>query len=121
MSKVEAAIRTVIDLNAAFNRHDVDRMMQLMSEDCVLETAGPAPDGSRYSGKREITSHWQEFFQRLPEAHNDIEEVFSFGDRCVMRWRFFPGVGGDKSYVRGVDIVRVKDGRINEVLIYRKA
>ena len=37
MSKVEGALRVVLEFNEAFNQHDVVGMMQLMSADCVFE------------------------------------------------------------------------------------
>jgi len=51
MSRVESALRVVLEFNEACNRHDVAGMMRLMSDDCILENSGPAPDGAVYSGK----------------------------------------------------------------------
>lgn len=55
LSRIEAAVRIVLDFNKAFNRHDVAGMMQLMSDDCVFENTHPAPDGAVYSGKASVT------------------------------------------------------------------
>ena len=79
MSRLEAAIRVVLEFNEAFNRHDVAGMMQLMSDDCVFENTDPAPDGAVYSGKEAVTQFWQDFFRELPNAHIEIEEIFGFG------------------------------------------
>ncbi len=38
--------------NEAFNRHDVDAVMRLMTEDCVFENTRPAPDGERLESRR---------------------------------------------------------------------
>jgi predicted SnoaL-like aldol condensation-catalyzing enzyme len=116
MSKLEAGIRTVIQFNEALNRHDVAGMMQLMTDDCLFENTDPAPDGSVYKGKEEVTRFWQDFFRDSPNAHIEIEEIFSAGLRCVMRWRYEWGAG----HVRGVDIYRLKDGLICEKLSYVK-
>lgn len=88
MSRLESAIRVVLELNEAFNRHDVAGMMQLMSDDCVFENTNPAPDGAVYSGKEVVTQFWQGFFRESPHAHIEIEEIFGFGIRCIMRWRY---------------------------------
>ena len=37
-----------LEFNEAFNRHDVAGMMQPMSDDCIFENTGPAPDGAVY-------------------------------------------------------------------------
>ena len=41
----EATLTTIERFNAAFNRHDVDAIMALMTEDVVFENTSPAPDG----------------------------------------------------------------------------
>ena len=121
MSKVESAARLVLEFNEAFNRHDVDGMMKLMSEDCVFENTDPAPDGTRYSGKEAVTRFWEEFFRASPQAHIEIEEIFGLGYHCVMRWRYeWVDTSGNKGHVRGVDIFQTRDGLIVEKLSYVK-
>ena len=113
MSKLETAIRTVLELNAAFNRRDLPAMLALMSEDCVFESAQSA----RLAGRQSIAAFWEDFFARTPSAKIEIEEIFSLGERCVMRWRFTIGAAEP---VRGVDLFRVPGGLISEILSYEK-
>lgn len=121
VSKFETAMRVVLEFNEAFNRHDVAGMMQLMSEDCVFENTAPAPDGRRYTGKEAVTHFWQDFFRESPQAQIKIEEIFSAGEHCIMRWRYsWVGAGGEKGHVRGVDIFLVRHGLIREKLSYVK-
>ena len=116
MSKVEAAMRIVLEFNEAFNRHDVAGMMQLMCDDCVFEDTNPAPDGTVYLGKESVTQYWEGFFKESPNARIDIEEIFGLGHHCIMRWKYNWGTG----YVRGVDVFKLKDGLICEKLSYVK-
>ena len=121
MSRLESAMHVVLEFNEAFNRHDVTGMMQRMSDDCVFENTDPAPDGAVYSGKEVVTQFWQDFFRESPQAHIEIEEIFGFGARCIMRWRYdWVDVAGNKGHVRGVDIFQVKNGSICEKLSYVK-
>jgi limonene-1,2-epoxide hydrolase len=121
MSRVESAIRVVLEFNEAFNRHDVEGMMRLMSDNCVFENTSPAPDGTVYSGKAAVTQFWQGFFRDSPHAHIDVEEIFGLGMRCIMRWRYnWVDVAGKQGHVRGVDIFQVKSGLISEKLSYVK-
>ena len=121
MSKIESATRVVLAFNEAFNRHDVAGMMQFMSDDCVFENTAPAPDGTVYNGKEAVAQFWQGFFRESPRAHIEIEEVFGMGFRCVMRWRDdWVDEAGEKGYVRGVDIFKLKNGLISEKLSYVK-
>ncbi len=121
MSRLESAIRVVLEFNEAFNRHDVAGMMQLMSDDCVFENTAPAPDGTVYKGKEAVSQFWQDFFQESPQAYIKIEELFSAGLRCVMRWRYdWVDAAGNQGHVRGVDIYQVKNSLITEKLSYVK-
>ncbi len=116
MEKIEVAMRTVLEFNDAFNRHDVARMMKLMTEDCVFENTEPAPDGTTYRGKAAVMQFWQNFFHESPQAHIEIEEIFGMGYRCIMRWTYSWGAG----HVRGVDVFQVRDGLISEKFSYVK-
>ncbi|MBK6430699.1 nuclear transport factor 2 family protein [Candidatus Amarolinea dominans] len=121
MSKLEYAMRIVLDFNKAFNRQDVAGMMQLMSDDCVFENTNPAPDGTVYAGKEVVTRFWEDFFRESPRAHIEIEEIFGLGERCIMRWKYsWVDTEGRKGHVRGVDLFRVTNGLIREKLSYVK-
>ena len=122
MSKIESALRTVLEFNEAFNRHDVAEMMKLMTDDCIFENTDPAPDGTVYAGKETVTQFWQDFFRESPQAHIEIEEAFGLSNsRCVMRWKYsWVDAAGKTGHVRGVDIFKVRDSLICEKLSYVK-
>lgn len=121
MAKIESSMRVVMEFNEAFNRHDVDGMMKLMTDDCVFENTEPSPDGTVYSGKEVVTKFWRDFFNESPHAHIEIEEIFGMGNRCVMRWRYeWTDAAGVKGHVRGVDIFQVREGLISEKFSYVK-
>jgi len=121
MEKVESAMRLVLAFNDAFNQHDVEGMMKLMSEDCVFENTDPAPDGTVYKGKDVVTQFWRDFFRESPGAHIEIEEIFGLGHHCIMRWRYdWVEASGTKGHVRGVDIFQIREGFIFEKLSYVK-
>ena len=121
MSKMETALRVVLEFNEAFNRHDVPGMMKLMTDDCIFENTDPAPDGTVYSGKEVVTQFWQGFFHESPHAHIEIEEIFGLGLHCVMRWKYtWMDESGTQGHVRGVDIFKIKEGLISEKLSYVK-
>lgn len=119
--QMEEPMRVVLAFNDALNRHDVEGMMQLMTEDCVFENTNPPPEGSVYSGKAAVTQFWQDFFRQSPHAHIEIEEIFGVGARCIMRWRYeWVDQSGQQGYVRGVDLYQVRDNLICEKLSYVK-
>ena len=102
--------------NAAFNRHDVDDMMALMTDDCVFENTDPAPDGTRYEGQAAVRRFWEEFFTASPQAYIAVEDVFAQGERGAQTWRYTWGDG----HVRGVDVFHFRDGKIAAKLSYVK-
>jgi ketosteroid isomerase-like protein len=121
LSRIESAMRLVLEFNEAFNRHDVGGMMKLMSGDCIFENTHPAPDGTRFSGKETVTKFWEGFFHESPHARIEIEEIFGMGGRCIMRWRYeWTDEAGQKGHVRGVDVFKVEGGLITEKLSYVK-
>jgi ketosteroid isomerase-like protein len=111
-----ASLDTIERFNDAFNRHDVDDVMALMTEDVVFENTSPAPDGERYVGQAAVRKFWERFFGGSPHAHFTAEEVFAAGDRCIVRWRYSWGDG----HIRGVDLFRVREGKVAEKLSYVK-
>jgi ketosteroid isomerase-like protein len=107
---------TIEAFNKAFNGHDVDAVMALMTDDCIFENTLPPPDGERLVGQSAVRAFWQRFFSDSPKAKFEAEEVVIAGDRAVVRWRFDWGDG----HVRGVDILKVRDGKVAEKLSYVK-
>ena len=109
--------RMVIDqFNAAFNAHDIDTVMALMTADCVFENTYPPPDGERCVGRAAVRANFAAFFAESPHAHFEFEDTFTCADRACVRWLYRWATG----HVRGVDVFRVRDGRIAEKLSYVK-
>jgi len=121
MSKIESGIRVVLEFNKAVNQHDLTSMVRLLSDDCIFEHADPPPEGTVYSGKEEIAHFWQDIFRESPQAHIKIEDIYGFGERCMMHWRYeWIDNTGEKRYIRGVDIYQIKDDHIKEIRSYVK-
>jgi len=79
-------IATIKRFDEAFNRHDVDGVMALMTDDCVFEGTSPAPDGPRFEGQAAVRRFWERFFNGSPNAVFETEDMFAAGDRCLVRW-----------------------------------
>jgi len=113
--------RAVVErFNEAFNRHDVEGIMQCMTGDCVFENTRPVPDGTRLVGQAAVRRFWEEFFARSSQARFDTEDLFAAGDRCVVRWTYHWVREGKAGHVRGVDLFRVRNGQVAEKLSYVK-
>ena len=113
---LDETLAVIQRFNEAFNRHDVDALIALMTEDCVFENTFPPPDGARHVGQAAVRAVWEAFFAQAPAAQFEWEEVVALGERAVVRWTYRWGAG----HVRGVDVLRVREGKVAEKLSYVK-
>lgn len=104
--------------NQVFLRHDPSVLQNLVAEDCVIENTQPAPDGSRHVGRAACIELWTRIATDAG-IRFETESIMARGDRGEIRWRLFWGSGPDSS-VRGVNLMRVRDGRIVEAQGYVK-
>jgi ketosteroid isomerase-like protein len=117
----QATMAAVARLNDALNRHDVDAVMAAMTDDCIFDNTYPPPDGERFEGQESVRAFWENLLRSSPSTHFEAEEIFAAGDRCVVRWRYtYDGPNGQTEHIRGVDVLRVRDGRVAEKLAYVK-
>ena len=109
----------VIDrFNRAFQERDATVLVDITAPDCVMESVQPAPDGSRNEGYDASFSSWKALIDDAT-SHFEVEDVHT-GDECALiRWRYVWGPGRDDS-VRGVNVMRVVDGKIVEAAGYSK-
>lgn len=112
----EAAVVDLIDrFGAAWNTHDLEAALSLCTDDIVFESTGPAPDGERSEGQAAVRVAWKAIFANTT-AQFTTEDMFVANDRVLTTWRYEWGDG----HVRGVDVMRVRDGKVAEKLSYVK-
>lgn len=95
----------------AFNRHDIDRIMEYFADDCVLETPrGENHWGNRYEGHDAVREILTYRFGWLPDMHYGEEEHFAMGKFGVSRWVITGNsVEGDRIEVQGCDLMALDD------------
>jgi hypothetical protein len=101
-----------------FQLHDPSPLNELVAEDCVIENTQPAPNGSRHVGRDACIALWTGI-ATARGTHFDLENVIVTGDRAIILWRFCWGED-ETSSVRGVNLMRVRDGLIVEAKGYVK-
>jgi ketosteroid isomerase-like protein len=109
----------VARFNQAFEQHDASLLEGLIAEDCVMESIEPAPDGTRVVGRAANLTFWRNLANNKDGAFA-VEDVVVFGDRANIRWRYRFGPGLTQS-VRGVTLMRLRDGLIVEAFGYAKS
>jgi ketosteroid isomerase-like protein len=113
--KGASPLEVVAAFGETWANHDLEGAIELITEDCVFENTDPAPDGTTYVGRVAIRKAWAPIFSD-PTSRFDAEETFEVDDRVVQRWRYSWSDG----HVRGVDVIRVRDGKVSEKLSYVK-
>lgn len=111
------------DLLAAFNAHDLDRVMAFFAEDCVLQTPrGSDPWGTRYEGAAAVRDGLAQRFTGLPDVQYSDDEHWACGDHAVSRWLLTGTTpAGERVTVRGCDLFDLApDGRIRRKDSYWK-
>ena len=120
MTDPEDTRAAVERLNDALNAHNLDALMAAFTEDCVFENTSPRPDGQRYAGAEAVRAFWDQWLTANPDARFETEEMIVHGDRAVVRWVYHKTRSGQPWHLRGVDLFRVRGGRVAEKLAYIK-
>ena len=118
---------TADDLKAtfdAFNRHDIDGVMTHFAEDCVFYTvAGEHEYGNKVEGKAAIARAFEAVWTTMPDVEwaDHTHFLSEDGSRGVSQWTFrATNPDGSRTEVQGVDLFRIRDGRIVEKQAIRK-
>ena len=121
MTVTTETMKQVLD---AFNRHDLDAIMEYFSEDCSFDfPRGPEPWGQRFIGKAQVREALAGRFRGIPDVHygEDRHWVSSDGGQGVSEWTLSgTTVSGVKVKVRGCDLWEFKNGKITRKDSYWK-
>jgi hypothetical protein len=104
--------------NDAFLQHDPAALEVLIADDCIIEETVPAPNGGRQVGREACIKLWQGIAADKAKWF-DLEHVAVAGDRATIRWRYCWGPA-EADAIRGVNLMRVRDGLIVEAMGYVK-
>jgi steroid delta-isomerase-like uncharacterized protein len=106
----------------AFNAHDVNAIVSLMTDDCIFQaSAGPDVDGEKFEGKEAVKKAFEDVFKTYPDAHWGNAKHFISGDRGVSEWVFTgTKADGSKVEVTGCDLFTFRNGKIAIKNSYRK-
>jgi steroid delta-isomerase-like uncharacterized protein len=106
----------------AWNRHDLDALISMMTDDCVFEaSAGPEAAGQRSEGKQAVRAAYGAVFETFPNAHWANPRHFVSGNRGVSEWTFTgTQKDGRQVEVNGCDLFTFRNGKIAVKNSYRK-
>ena len=107
----QATLKALLD---AFNRHDLDAIMEFFHDDCVLYLPrGKTPRGDRYVGKKEVRAGLATRFEGIPDVHYGEDSHWACRSLGVSEWTL-TGTrrNGERVEVRGCDLLEFRDGRV---------
>ena len=117
-------IDTLQDLLDAFNRHDLDAIMEYFAEDCSLDfPKGPDPWGRRFVGKAQVREGLAGRFRGIPDVHygDDRHWVAADGTQGVSEWTLTgTTTAGVRLRVRRCDLWEFRNGKITRKDSYWK-
>jgi steroid delta-isomerase-like uncharacterized protein len=109
---------------AAFNRHDLDAIMDFFADDCSFDfPRGTESWGQRFTGKAEVREGLAGRFKTIPDVHygEDFHWISADGNRGVSEWTLTgTTITGLKLNVRGCDLWEFRNGKITRKDSYWK-
>lgn len=98
----------------AFNRHDLDAIMEYFAEECVFYMPrGKAPRGDEYRGKEQVRAGLATRFEGIPDVHYGEDRHWVCGALGVSEWTLTgTSRAGKKLEVRGLDLLEFAHGKV---------
>lgn len=116
----EALLQTFL---RAWNTHDADGAVALMTEDCVFEpSVGPYPWGERLEGRDELRAWARDAFVKIPDIRWDPLRCVVGNGYAVFEFRVTGTPAGAGAFdIHTCDILTFRDSMIATKRAYRKA
>jgi ketosteroid isomerase-like protein len=106
--------QVLLELCAAFNAHDLDRIMALFADDSSLDMPrGNKPWGTRFLGRDAVRSALAMRFETTPDVHYGQDRHWVAGCMGVSEWLLTGTTrDGNKLEVRGCDHYEFRSGKV---------
>jgi ketosteroid isomerase-like protein len=111
---VQVTVELLKEFLEAFNRHDLDAIMDCFADDCVFYMPrGAGPRGDRYVGRQEVRAGLAKRFEGIPDVHYGDDRHWVCGDLGVSEWTLTgTSTSGKYIEVRGVDLLEFAEGKV---------
>ncbi len=111
---------------AAFNRHDVEAMAALYSDDAFIDS--PDFDAPK-RGQQAIREIYTKYFRQTPNIRNEVKSITACGDKVFVEFVSSgtienppsyapPQMKGKKFAVKIANVLEIKNGKIVRDVIY---
>ena len=122
MEKTTVTVETLEHVLEAFNRHDLDAIMEFFADDCSFDfPRGPEAYGQRFIGKEQVREALAGRFRGIPDVHYGDARHWVAGDRGASEWTLTGTTSsGVHVNVRGCDLWEFRNGKITRKDSYWK-
>ena len=122
--EMTVTVDTLKQILDAFNRHDLDAIMQFFADDCSFDfPKGPEPWGQRFVGKAQVREALAGRFKGIPDVHygEDSHWISADGSSGVSEWTLTgTTTSGASLNVRGCDLWEFRNGKVTRKNSYWK-
>ncbi len=107
-------VETLKQILNAFNRHDLDAIMEFFSDDCSFDfPRGPEPWGQRFVGKEQVREALAGRFKGIPDVHYGDDRHWVAADMGVSEWTLTgTTTSGVSLNIRGCDLWEFRNGKV---------
>ena len=111
---MEVTVETLKQILDAFNRHDLDAIMDFFADDCSFDfPLGPEYFGQRFVGKAHVREALAGRFKGIPDVHYGEDSHWVAGNRGVSDWTLTGTTASGVSVkVRGCDLWEFRNGKV---------
>ncbi|ERM80770.1 hypothetical protein P872_21170 [Rhodonellum psychrophilum GCM71 = DSM 17998] len=122
--EMTVTVETLKQILEAFNRHDLDAIMEFFSDDCSFDfPRGPEPWGQRFIGKAQVREALAGRFKGIPDVHygDDRHWISADGNTGISEWTLTgTTTSGINVKVRGCDLWEFRNGKVTRKDSYWK-
>ncbi|MGY0398396.1 MAG: nuclear transport factor 2 family protein [Ostreibacterium sp.] len=121
-TKDQITVEALQAFGGAWNAHDIDAILELVTNDCTFYTAaGEGLQGNCFIGKEKLREVFPQVWETSPDVQWNDPNIFVAGDRAVIESTFCATKpDGNRIEVRMVDVFTVENGKIKVKNAFRK-
>ena len=114
ISDETVTVETLKQILEAFNRHDLDAIMEFFADDCSFDfPRGTEPWGQRFIGKNRVREALTGRFKGIPDVHYGDDRHWVAADMGVSEWTLTgTTTSGISLKVRGCDLWEFRNGKV---------
>jgi len=114
LQEMSITVETLKQILDAFNRHDLNAIMEFFSDDCSFDfPRGPDPWGQRFIGKEKVREALSSRFKGVPDVHYGNDRHWVAANMGVSEWTLTgTTTSGVSLKVQGCDLWEFRNGKI---------